>query len=253
MPIHAYDAGAMKKLKEVHAYDGGVMKKLKEVWIWDTATSSFKKIFSGVNKYEFYTNFDSLSAGRLITVDSGNWYDSPAGSIVPTVVAGGTVRTNTTGTDGTYSTWCVHSTPANSDNFEVEIRMAEGWNGYVSGLLVGSNAAMTQFGMLQLTTATGGQGIFIGKDGAYPASSGYSGVSGASNDIFTLRKTVSGGVGTYTGFKNGVQFAQLVDSTPHLPGSASTHRYGGMVFTFRRSFFNNYFSAAFTDFRIKDL
>lgn len=224
-------------------------EEIDKAYVWNG--TGWDVVFESFTPYDFYTSFD-LPAGRLITVDPNNWYDSPASSIVPTVQAGGSVRTNSTGTDGTYSTWCVHSTPANSDNFEVEIRLAEGWNGYVSGLLVGSNAAMTQYGLLQFTTASGGQGVFMAKDGAYPASTTYSGISGASNDIFTLRKTVANNVATYRGFKNGVQFVQHVDNGV-LPAAAASHRYGGMLFTFRRAFFTNYFSAAFADFRIRDI
>lgn len=225
-------------------------EEIDKAYVWNG--TGWDLVFESFVPYEFYTNFDSLSAGRLITVQPNTWYDSPANSIVPTVQSGGTVRTNSTTTDGTYSTWCVHSTPANSDNFEVEVRMAEGWNGWVSGLLVGSNQAMTDFALLQFTTASGGQAAFVSQNLGFQGSTSYSGVTGASNDLFTFRKTVVSGVATYRGFKNGVQFVQHVD-TGVLPANSAAHRYGGMCFTFRRATFTNAFSPAFTDFRIRDI
>lgn len=224
--------------------------EIDKAYMWNG--SGWDLVFEAFQPYSFYHNFDGLPTGRLTTSDYGKWLDSPAGSVYP-YVSGGMVRTNSTGTDGTYSTWCIHSTPTRSDNFEVTITMDSGANNLSCGIIVGSEVTMRDFAMVQFNSDAAAKGIFLFKNEAAAASHAYGSETAPAGAVMTLRKTVVNGVGHYTLLKNGVEVSTYADTGGVLPASSEGHRYGGMMFSFRRSAFQNYYSAGFTDFRVTDL
>lgn len=226
--------------------------EIGQAYMWNG--SGWDLVFEAFEPYEFFSDFNNIGTGRLTVIDPNNWLDVPSGSVYPVVstAVAGAIRAANVTADGIYTTTGAHKTPCRSDNFEVTVTLAEAWTAYTSAIVVGSNAAMTDMTFLQMTTDTNAKGLFTMKAGTVATSVAHSG-SGASGDQFTLRKTVVGNSAVYAGFKNGVQFVEHVDPAGNLPVTSEAHRYAGFVFTFRRAFFTNYYSVAFTDFRVRDL
>jgi len=228
--------------------------EIDKAYMWNG--QGWDLVFESFTPYSFYHNFDGLPTGRLITSDYGKWLDSPAPSndtpVVP-YATGGIVRASSTGQDGFFSTWCIHSTPTNSDNFEVSITMDTGANAYSCGVIVGSEVTMKDFAMVQFSSEANAKGIFLFKNASAAASHAYGSETAPAGAVMTLRKTVANDVATYTFLKNGNVVSSYTDTAKVLPASSAGHRYAGMMFTFRRNFFTNYYSAGFTDFRVTDI
>lgn len=223
--------------------------KIGEAHRWDG--TKWHKVFTSWLPYEFFTDFNRVTDGRLTTLYPEDWQSKPVANNVDCYVdVNGFVRGTTTTTDGTYFPTAFHTEPATSDNHQVSVRMQNNWNNFAAGLWVGSTGDMDGDGLLfQMHT----NAIFTTvRGGEFTSVKTYTGASAAAGDIVTLRKEVVDGIATYTLLINGVKQDSWTDTDKVLP-HGPTHRYGGLMVCFVRSFFTNSNSPGLDDFRLKSL
>lgn len=236
---------------------GNGMDEIESAYMWNG--TGWDEVFRRYDPYDFYHNFDGLPTGELanLTSEFGKWTAVTAGSgnnRTYVEARDGMARASAHTTDGTFQPWIIHSTPCRGNDIEVEIRLASAsWNTYSSGILIGMNAQANTGLAVQLNSNASLRTLVRIQNGEFTDTGVTIGGSGQANSLWRVQRRVSAdGISTYRIFENNVQVGEWIDAQRLVPNNEN-HRHGGMMFTFRRALFTSYASAAFTEFRVRDV